>query len=192
MEALLVGLSLGFWAGVSPGPLTLLVLRQALMFGAGAGFVVALAPLITDTFAILLAWWLANQLPSGFDQAIRAAGGIFVVYLAIKGLRRPFSLNPAQGANVQSFRQGIILNMLNPNMYIFWIGVGIPLLRDFGDESAWFLAGFFPTIVLAKGSLGLLISRLRHLPWMPQVARFSNVLLLILGVYMLFKGFVGP
>lgn len=191
MEALLVGVSLGFWAGVSPGPLTLLVLRQSLLFGAGAGFMVALAPLITDTLAILLAWWLANQLPSGFDQFIRAAGGIFVIYLAINGLRKPFSLNPTQGANAQSFRQGIIINMLNPNMYIFWIGVGIPLLSHFGRESVWFLAGFYPTIVLAKGSLGFLISRLRHLPWMPQVAHFSNGVLLILGVYMLLKSFVG-
>lgn len=191
MEALLVGLSLGFWAGVNPGPLTLLVLRQSLLYGAGAGFMVALAPLITDSVAIGLAWLLASQLPPALDLALQAIGGLFLIYLAIQGLRKPFSLNPGKAGAAQSFRQGIIINMLNPNMYIFWIGVGIPMLRQFGSNSVWFLLGFYPAIVLSKAMLGFLISRLRHLPWMPQVARFSNVLLLILGVYMLFKGFVG-
>ena len=184
MEALLVGLSLGFWAGVNPGPLTLLVLRQSLLYGAGAGFMVALAPLITDSVAIVL-------LPPALDLALQAIGGLFLIYLAIQGLRKPFSLNPGKAGAAQSFRQGIIINMLNPNMYIFWIGVGIPMLRQFGSHSVWFLLGFYPAIVLSKAMLGFLISRLRHLPWMPQVARFSNVLLLILGVSMLFKGFVG-
>jgi len=57
MEAFLLGASLGFAAGVSPGPLLAIVLREALRHGAAAGMRAALAPLVTARAACARQCW---------------------------------------------------------------------------------------------------------------------------------------
>ena len=48
LEHLIKGLVLGFAAGVLPGPMLGLVIRETLQHGRRAGYSVAMAPLITD------------------------------------------------------------------------------------------------------------------------------------------------
>jgi MFS family permease len=55
ITALLIGISYGFAAGVSAGPLLGLVITQTLQGGWRAGNLVALAPLLSDLPIILLA-----------------------------------------------------------------------------------------------------------------------------------------
>ena len=48
MEALILGLSLGTVAGISPGPLLTLVITATLERGVGGGLRVAASPLVSD------------------------------------------------------------------------------------------------------------------------------------------------
>ena len=75
MAYLLLGLSLGFSAGLSPGPLLTLVITRSLADGFWPGLRVALSPLITDVPIIVLSLLLFRALPPLFEQAITAAGG---------------------------------------------------------------------------------------------------------------------
>jgi threonine/homoserine/homoserine lactone efflux protein len=65
-----------------------------------------------------------------------------------------------------SLRKGVITNLLNPHPYLFWIGVGAPLLvrgyQEHGPAAPMlFLGAFYACIVLAKVSLALLAARSR-------------------------------
>ncbi|RIH83821.1 homoserine/Threonine efflux protein [Calidithermus terrae] len=184
MEALALGFSLGLWAGVNPGPLTLLVIRQALTHGAGAAALASLAPLLTDSFAIVLAFLVARSLPPGLERALEAVGGAFLVYLGCKGLRRSGPVG-GRGTALNGLRDAVVVNLTNPHMYLFWFAVGAGQLKRPLPEPLWFVLGFYPAIVGSKALIGLLIARYRHLPWLAPLARWSNALLVALGGYLL-------
>ncbi len=81
--ALLLGLSLGLGAGLSPGPLLTLVITATLERGFGAGLRVALAPFITDLPIILATLLFLNSLPEVAVVGLTLAGGLFVLYLGV-------------------------------------------------------------------------------------------------------------
>ena len=54
------GILLGLSGGLSPGPLTALVISQTLRFGAREGMLVALAPILTDGPLVLAAGFLVS------------------------------------------------------------------------------------------------------------------------------------
>lgn len=186
MEALVFGLTLGFWAGVSPGPLTLLVVRQALTQGARPAVMAALAPLLTDSLAITLAFFLARGLPPGLTRALEATGGAFLLYLGYQGLTGASKLEGSPQASAQSLRHAVVVNLMNPHMYLFWFTVGLSQLKRPLPEPLWFILGFYPAIIGSKALIGLGVAKLRQVAWLQPLARYSNVLLLALGVYLLF------
>lgn len=184
MEALALGFSLGLWAGVNPGPLTLLVIRQALTHGATAAALASLAPLFTDSFAILLAFGLARSLPPGLERVMEAVGGAFLIYLGYKGLRKA-SDTDFRGGALRGLRDAVMVNLTNPHVYLFWFAVGVGQLKRPAPEPLCFILGFYPAIVGSKALIGLLIARYRSLPWLLPLAHWSNALLIALGGYLL-------
>lgn len=186
MEALVLGFTLGLWAGVNPGPLTLLVIRQALSHGARPALMASLAPLLTDSAAIVLAFFLARELPQGLTRALEAAGGVFLLYLGYKGLRGQATLDSSPHTSTQSLRDAVIVNLTNPHMYLFWFTVGLSQLKRPLPEPLWFILGFYPAIVGSKALIALTVARVHQAAWTQSLARYSNVLLLALGSYLLF------
>jgi len=182
MEAFLLGAGLGFAAGVSPGPLLAIVLREALRHGAAAGMRAALAPLITDSWAIALAWVAGAALPEAALRGLQLAGGLYLAYLGWTGLRRPARLEVESGSG--SLRAAVLANLTNPHMYLFWFLVGAPLLRRLGAEAWAFLAGFYLLIVGSKMALAWLAARLRRTPLHGPALRLGDGVLLALGLYL--------
>ena len=126
---LLQGLTLGFSAGVSPGPLQAYFLSQTLKMGWKRTLPAAFAPLISDGPIILLVLWVLTQTPPWLLRGLQIAGGGFILYLAwgaFQTFRRPLTStpDPAQSAakmgNGQTLRQATVMNLLNPNPYMFW------------------------------------------------------------------------
>ena len=128
VSALTAGLVFGLSAGVVPGPLLALVITQTLKHGAMEGIKVASAPLLTDFPIILASFCLLTQMAD-----IRAAfgivslvGGGYLLYLAYDCFRtKPLSLGSIQ-EQPKSIRKGILINLLNPHPYLFWVTVGTP------------------------------------------------------------------
>src|SRR6266567_4411740 len=81
ITALLLGISYGFTAGISPGPLLGLVITQTLQRGWRAGGMVALAPLLSDLPIVLLTILVLSHLPSAVLSWLGIIGGLFVIYL---------------------------------------------------------------------------------------------------------------
>jgi threonine/homoserine/homoserine lactone efflux protein len=162
------GMVYGLSAGLSPGPLLALLISQTLRHGAREGIKVALAPFLSDLPIILLTTFLLSQL-AGYRPllgGITLVGGCVVLYLAYGCWRggRP-AANAAAGAP-NSLRKGILVNLLNPHPYLFWLTVGAPTLVRAWDEAglsaAAFLAGFYVCLVGSKVLTAGLVARSRR------------------------------
>ena len=146
----------------------------------------ALAPLLTDSWAVLLAWLLGTSLPPWLLLLLQAVGGAYLIYLGISGLRSPPTLNGNFSAG-GSLRAAVAMNLTNPHMYAFWFLVGAPLLHQLPGGGPWaFLLGFYLAIVGSKMALAILAARLRRTPIGPASSAFGNWALIAVGAYMLF------
>lgn len=168
LSSILAGCVFGLSAGAAPGPLLTLVLTETLTQGLRGGVRVALSPLLTDPPIILLSTLLLAEL-ARFSWALgllSAAGGLVVLHMARQTWNAPPALTPGMEGRCLSLRKGVITNLLNPHPYLFWIGVGAPLLvrgyQEHGPAAPMlFLGAFYACIVLAKVSLALLAARSR-------------------------------
>jgi threonine/homoserine/homoserine lactone efflux protein len=165
MTYLLLGLSLGFSAGISPGPLLTLVITRSLAGGFWAGLRVALSPLLTDAPIIVLTLLLFNVLPPAFEQAVTVAGGLFVIYLGLDTLRhaRHARLGSAAAPTASAdLWQGALVNFLSPHPWLFWIAVGAPTLTRAWQSSPaaalGFLAGFYLLLIGGKIAVALAVA----------------------------------
>jgi threonine/homoserine/homoserine lactone efflux protein len=159
MRELLLGVTLGLGAGVAPGPLLALVIRAALEHGAWAGVRVALAPLLTDAPIIALCLLVVDALPGSVVAALSIAGGLFVVWLGVADLRtHPDAQAPAPAGSL--VRRAITINVLNPAPWVFWIGVGAPILTDSGSlrAASAFVIAFYATLVGVKATVATLVA----------------------------------
>lgn len=138
------GIVFGLSAGLSPGPLTTLVISESLKHGMREGMKVALAPLITDLPLILVAMFLLSRLSDmkPVIGMIFLCGSLFLAYLGYESLVfKGFDMVIRQ-VRPQSLKKGIIANFLNPNPYLFWISVGSPELLKALKINAFSAAGF--------------------------------------------------
>ena len=197
MPALLAGLTLGFSAGVSPGPLMSLVITTSLARGVAAGLRVAIAPLITDTPIILLTTLLVSALPHNVEIGLAVAGGLFVIYLGVETLikARHAELTIEEGGGqAQHLWRGALVNMLSPHPWLFWIAVGSPLLVGFWRESPWyalaFLLGFYALLIGSKIGMAVLAGSGRQYltqTWYRRVLAASGVLLIFFGALLVWS-----
>ncbi len=156
IEILGAGAVLGLSAGLTPGPLLTLVVAQSLRHGMGEGVKVALSPLITDLPIIAVSLLVLAQVAghAALLGAVSLAGSAFVARLGLEGLgSRSMALDPA-AARPRSLRQGVVVNLLSPHPYLFWITVGAPVMLKGYEQSpaaaAGFLALFYAGLVGSK------------------------------------------
>ena len=164
IEALVVGLGFGLSGGLAPGPLHTLIMTTAAQRGFAAGTRIGVAPLLTDAPIIGATVLLVGSMSDGVVRTLGVAGGVFLVYLGVQTIRESSEseLVPERTAG-QDYRRGVLVNLLNPHPWLFWIGVGAPTLIGFWrDSAAWavvFLAGFYLLLVGSKVAFAFLVAR---------------------------------
>lgn len=153
------GLALGIIEGIKPGPLLTMVIRESLSKGLRAGMWTAAAPIFTDgpliIISLFFAGWLATE-----PSILLAISGIGALFLAIMGLEC-FTLelpNPDVKEDATgSFQRGILTNLLNPNVYVFWFLIGGPLMATAAEQEpiapVIYAIAFLVTIILVKASI---------------------------------------
>ncbi len=183
------GVVLGLAAGLSPGPLLALVITQSLRYGTREGLKVAFVPLLTDAPAIVLSL-VALGAVSGFGPVlgvITLAGGFFVLYLAYDSLRATAPHAPAQPAAPQSVMRGVLVNMLSPNPFLFWLTVGAPAVvrawRTHWLAGVGFVAAFYVGLVGAKIAVAITTGRSKTLLAGRGYVFLMRTLALLLGIF---------
>ncbi len=166
-SALSAGVVLGLSAGLTPGPLLTLVITQTLRHNIREGIKVALAPLITDVPIIVISLLVLGRL-SDFNRVlglISIAGGIYVLYLAYESARTgPVDLQISK-EHPRSLKKGSLINIFNPNPYLFWITVGAPLMLKMGAETRLapviFVLCFYLLLVGLKVCMAVIVGKSR-------------------------------
>lgn len=194
MSYLLLGLTLGFGAGISPGPLMALVVTASLRKGLDGGLRVAVAPLITDLPIILLTLFVLDRMPDWTLRALATVGGLVVIYIGVEILRsaRTATLagetEQAEHVNSELWR-GVLVNALNPNPYIFWVTIGGPtLLAGWKESSTYplaFLVSFYTLLVGSKVVIAWIIDNRAEalsLVWYRRALIVCGVVMIGLGI----------
>ncbi|MEK9970122.1 MAG: LysE family translocator [Ferrovibrio sp.] len=192
LTTLLTFTAAAFALAATPGPDMLLVMSRSVAQGRVAGFV-TLAGICLGCFfhALIAGLSLSGVLllaPVMFE-IIRWAGAAYLLYLAVQAFRGAGGFQaPAKDSAVPRlalvvlFRQGLITNILNPKVALFFLALFPQFMRpDPGTAVAQALilaavlnvAGFVVNgaIILAAGRLGEFLSR--H----PAFVRWQNRLL---------------
>ena len=162
----IAGATLGIVEGIKPGPLLTMVIRETLSGGLRAGLWTAAAPIFTDgplvIFSLFAAAWIATN-PSAL-LVITLAGAIFLAQMGYEcfGLEPP-NMDEDAPPPTGSFLRGVITNLLNPNVYVFWFLIGGPLMASAADEETLapiaYAITFLVTIMLTKAAIAYAIHR---------------------------------
>ena len=162
----IAGATLGLVEGIKPGPLLTMVIRETLSGGLRAGLWTAAAPIFTDgplvIFSLFAAAWIATN-PSAL-LVITLAGAIFLAQMGYEcfGLEPP-NMDEDAPPPTGSFLRGVITNLLNPNVYVFWFLIGGPLMASAADEEILapiaYAITFLVTIMLTKATIAYAIHR---------------------------------
>ena len=162
----IAGATLGIVEGIKPGPLLTIVIRETLSGGLRAGLWTAAAPIFTDgplvIFSLFAAAWIATN-PSAL-LVITLAVAIFLAQMGYEcfGLEPP-NMDEDAPPPTGSFLRGVIANLLNPNVYVFWFLIGGPLMASAADEEILapiaYAITFLVTIMLTKAAIAYAIHR---------------------------------
>lgn len=200
MTELLTAFTFGLGAGIAPGPLQTLVITSTLQRGFGAGWRVAMGPLITDTPIIALSVLVLSSLPSGALDGMAIAGGAVLIGLGVWSVRTESAAATEHEmvAGRADLWRGAVVNLLNPHPWIFWLGAGAPLL-----VSAWrrtpalavgVLAVFYGLLIGLKVVTAWLVARARRRlspGWRVRLVRVGALLLAAGGVLVAWQGVTG-
>ncbi|MDZ5811974.1 LysE family translocator [Halorubrum sp. AD140] len=169
VATLAVGAVFGLALAAPPGPMNAVIAEEAVFRGWGAGTRAGLGAATADFLFFVLAYLgVASVIQSAprLQTAMIAVGGCLMCYFAVgaaRGARESF--RPTTGEDPLSeegngFRKALALALTNPFQVLFWLTVGVGMLRSgeldvleplplVGDA----LAG---TLVVATGSPALL------------------------------------
>lgn len=199
VETVWLGLGLGVAAGVSPGPLSVLVVTATLRSGLRAGLLTSAVPLLTDVLVVVLALTVLRQLPDRGLGALGVVGGLVVVAVGVR------TVLDARGASVEAdralpdswrttLRRAFLVNILSPHPWVAWLTVLGPLAVATGRTStlagALFVGAFYVGIVGAKAALAVVVAggrdRLRDTGYRRALG-LAGLLLVGAGVVMLLE-----
>ena len=162
------GLALGVIEGIKPGPLLTMVIRETLSGGLRAGIWTAAAPIFTDgplvIVSLIAASWVSTLPTILIAISILGAG-----YLLKMGLEcftiEPPSPDLAEIDVSDSFKRGVLTNLLNPNVYIFWFLIGGPLMASAADKEPLapvaYALTFLISIIIVKSLIAVAFDRTR-------------------------------
>ena len=195
---LLQGIGYGFAAASQPGPLQTYLITQTLARGWKRTLPAALAPLISDGPIIVICLFLLNQVPAWMERFLYLASGLFILYLAYSASMswRGFHLQTPHLESTQQrgLLKAAVLNVLNPNPYIYWTLVTGPILlagwREAPANGIGFLAGFYLTLIGGLAAIILVFGTAAKLG--PKVNRallgISAIALFCFGLFRLSQG----
>lgn len=197
INLLLAGITLGLYAGLSPGPLLVLVISQTLKHGYKEGVRVAFAPIISDIPIIIISL-LFLSIISGYTSIlgiISIIGSLYLGYLAYESFKTRGLTGDITLERPKSLRKGVTLNLLNPAPYLFWITIGGPIIIPAYTENAlsplWFILGFYVFLVGSKIALAYATGRSRDFltgKTYIYIMRILGVILVVFALYFLQQG----
>jgi len=149
----LLGLSLA----APPGPVNAIIASKSLrnwQNGAMIGF----GALTADMTFMVITIFFGELIPESAVPLISFGGGIFLAWLAYSSLRSEASYthNQDEALNGKSYFVGLTMGLTNPFQIMWWVSVGVPLVRNLGTV---IFLGFVLGIALWVFSFSFLVNK---------------------------------
>jgi threonine/homoserine/homoserine lactone efflux protein len=196
------GATLGLGAAAQPGPFQAYLLAQAARSGPLRALPLALVPLVSDPPLVATVLALLATVPPGLLRAMQVGGGAFVLWLGAGALRAALRARAEAAAEGErepprGFWRATLVNLTNPNAWIFWSVVGGPILaaawREAPGRALGFLGGFYGLLLGGNAALILVFGAAGRLG--PGASRalgvVSGVALLAFGTWQVVRGVAG-
>jgi threonine/homoserine/homoserine lactone efflux protein len=193
------GALLGLSAAAQPGPFQGYLVAQSLRNGAARSLPLALVPFLSDPPIVAAVLAVLNQVPDHLLRWLHLAGGGVVLWLGAGALRAALSPRApsAAGPPVRGLVRATLVNLTNPNAWIFWSAVGGPILtaawRASPLRALGFLGAFY--LLLTGGNAALVFLAGRAAAAGPRLARtlgvVSGVALCAFGLWQVARGALG-
>jgi len=189
---LILGVTMGLTAGLSPGPLLMLLISETIKQNRKAGILVACAPLITDLPIVLISLFVLQAISNYHFilGIISVLGALYLGYLAFENIKLKHFDPCIDELRPKSLKKGIITNFLNPNPYLFWMTIGAPtVLKGYRTSiflSLCFVIGFYIFLIGSKIIIALLVDRSKAL----LKSRLYVLLVRLLGLILLLFSFL--
>lgn len=142
-EAIISGLTLGLILALSVGPVIFTIIKQSINNGHTGGFSFVVGVWVSDIVLVIISNAFSELVKElmEYKKAIGIIGSAFligmgVIYIFFKKV----TLQPGQEGVVSRFRKrdivkffssGFLINTLNPNVFIFWLGVATAFTGKF-------------------------------------------------------------
>jgi len=148
----------------------------------------------------LICIFILSQVPAWLQKILYIAGGLFVLYLSYGTYKTWKDFNPTipaiESGAQQSILKATLMNIFNPNPYIFWTLVTGPILlkgwRETPVNGIGFLAGFYITLISSLAAIILIFGTIARVG--PKINRIllgiSAIVLFCFGLYQLWLGAV--
>jgi threonine/homoserine/homoserine lactone efflux protein len=163
---------------LTPGPDTAFVLAQSVGGGRPAGVRAALgvaAGVLVHTVGAVVGLSVVFRISSLAYTAVRVAGAGYLLYLGVATLRGDGGIDVEGPTAEGSFRQGLVTNVLNPKVALFFLaflpqfGRGLELL-PLGGLSALLTAVYPGGLALASGRARTAVARPGVRTWLRRTA----------------------
>ena len=155
LEYILLGTGFGFPAAVQPGPFQAFLFARVAANGWKQTLPAALAPMISDIPVALVVLFALGRLPGAALQALRLAGGLLLIFLAVSTFRslrqRAGPAPPEPKAAPRTLLEAVLVNLFNPNPYLGWALVLGPAVTKAWHQNpsgaVALIASFYGTMV---------------------------------------------
>lgn len=204
-----LSLLLGFFItslilAIAPGPDNIFVLLQSAMYGSKSGLCVVLGlitGLVCQTIAAALGIAAVIAAMPVLFFGIRLAGALYLMYLAYNAWMHPvnrFSDNSVNSGYIKLWRRGLIMNVTNPKVQIFFLAFFPQFIpKGMSSTDTVFLMItlgfiFMVSTALVFGSVavfsGALADRLRSDRFQLYLNRISALIFVSLAILTLVSG----
>jgi threonine/homoserine/homoserine lactone efflux protein len=198
IDFILKAISIGFSAGVTPGPLQAVFLSLAMKGGWKKALPAAFAPIVSDGPVMLLVLLVLNNLPDQFLVTLQIAGAIFLLYLAwdaFKAFRNYQAIEEIQTiSGWGTLLKATLMNILGPGPWLFWSLINGPNLLQAWEIAPWwgilYISSFYGVFILTNIALIVLFSSMRKMGEKVRRALLllSAILLVGFAVYSFLQG----
>jgi threonine/homoserine/homoserine lactone efflux protein len=162
LEYILIGGGFAFAAAAQPGPLQAFLLSRVAAAGWRRTLPAAFAPVISDGPIAALMLMLLHQVARGFENFLRGAGGLVLLYFAVRTFldwrRAKDGIEREQPSSPKTLFQAVGVNFINPGPWIGWSFImGPQALRAWAEAPIYAIALVVAFYVVMVVSLSLFI-----------------------------------
>jgi threonine/homoserine/homoserine lactone efflux protein len=207
LEIFLKGILSGLVLAMTIGPVFFALLRTSISRGFKSGAFLAIGIATSDSFIALGFYFGISQFfdftSDSFQFWAGLVGGIAVMGLGLKHLMQPIHEGDKDAPDfvkqadsyTNLFWQGVLLNILNPFVYLFWLGISSFISANFSLTGGLvFLSGIILTVLstdLLKSYIANLLSNILTDNVIVMIDRIAGIVLMFFGVYLLMYAFFG-